>query len=304
VSKLFIVTGEEEFLIERYCVNIISSYLSDQTFKYELPDDLDSYLNESQSNTIDGSSRVFWIKFKKVSKIPIVPVGEDDILIVEAGSKKISDKSAYEIKHFPKLKSYKNKNEILDFIVKEGESRKISLKRIAPALFVNVGTSLRKLSSEIDKLAQIVPEGGTVGPDLIRSVTCFASVFTPREVVDAICEGKVQKALAFYQKLQEKDETGWILAYVMRHVANQIRTDYLYDSGVVIGDIPSEIGMNSYVFTKTHGAWIQRWSLRSLRSSLSELCRIDVLHKRGSDVRCALERIIISLSLEAGDVSK
>ena len=115
MSKLFIVTGEEEFLVERHCLEIISSHLSDQIFKYELPNDLNSYIDESRSSTIDSSTRVFWVKSKT---IPDLPVDENDILIVEAGSKKISNKSAYSIKHFPKLKSYKNKNEILDFIVK------------------------------------------------------------------------------------------------------------------------------------------------------------------------------------------
>jgi DNA polymerase III delta subunit len=126
---------------------------------------------------------------------------------------------------------------------------------------------------------------------------CFSAELTPKSVIDAICEGHTVKALTFYERLQERhDETGWILAYMQRHVAQQMRSDFLLESGASSNRAAEIIGVHPYVYMKTFCQRQNLWPMKTLKKSLRSLCDLDVLHKKGVDVCCGLEVEIITLS--------
>lgn len=301
VPKLFLISGEEEFLVERAINEEVSNGLFSDRFEYEFPAGLNSYLEESSVDPIDGFSRAFIIRDAK--DIPQLPSGKNDILIFVGGSKKLSDPRAKITLHFPKLKSFNDNNEILGWILKEGEHHTIDLKRISVALFVNSGKSLRKLSSEIQKIAALVPPGTIVSPEEALSVMCFSAELTPKEIIDAICISNPAKALAYYEKLQEhRDETGWILAYMIRHVANQLRSDLMLDSNIPEEKASSLLKIHPFVYKKTFAAQRGKWSKGILQECLGALCDLDISHKRGLDVGCSLQILIKKLCEEAGDV--
>lgn len=300
MSKLILISGEEDFLVDRAISEEIANGLFTEKFEYEFPSEINQYSEESSVEALDGFSRVFIIRSAK--EIPKLPVGKADLLIYIGGSKKLSDPRARYSLHFPVLKSFQDNNEILGWILKEGERYTIDLKRVAVALFVNSGKSLRKLSGEIQKIAALVPPGTIVSPEEATSVMCFSAKLTPSEIIDAICISNPAKALAYYEKLQEhKDETGWILAYMMRHVANQLRSDLMLNSGLSEEKAVSLLNIHPFIYKKTFVARRGKWPRSVLQECLGTLCDLDISHKRGFDVGCNLQLLIKQLA-EVGNV--
>ncbi len=297
MPTLVLISGEEDFLAERAAHAETSFVLPDAVGHYRLPEDLALYRDEAFKPDVLNHRRSVFVLWD-AKTVPDLP--ENDSTIVVVSKKKIDDKRAKKSLEFPKLRTFFDNNEVVRWIVKEGERHKIDLTRVAGALFVNCGNCLRKLASEIEKLAAITPAGAAVAPDDVRSVLCFSADLSPRLVVDSICEGQTSRALAYYDKLQERaDETGWILAYMHRHVLSQLRTNLLANLGVSSDRAAQVINVHPFVFRK--GLWAQRglWTEASLRQSVHEFGEIDVLHKRGKDVTCRLEFEIIRLSEEA-----
>jgi DNA polymerase III delta subunit len=296
VAKLVLIYGEEEFLMERAAREEACLYIPDEIIEFDFSDELDKYIEESQAPLVIGGRRAFILW--GANTVPSLPCN-DDILIV-VGDKKPLFHPQGKVIQFNKLKSYDNNNEVWDWILKEGEHHKIDLKRVVGALFVNCGNCLRKLASEIEKLAVLTPPGSQVTPEIARSVLCFSAELSPKQIIESICEGHTVKALAYYERLQERnDETGWIIAYMQRHVSQQLRSDMLFESNVSVDRIATIIGVHPFVLSKTFAARRGLWSSQSLIRSLNSLCDLDILHKKGINVCCELELEIIILSEEA-----
>jgi DNA polymerase III delta subunit len=303
LATLILITGEEEFLKERAALEEGRSSLCSSHFVYRLPSDTQEYLMESQSVPIFGGSRSFVTL--DADEVPPLPVGEDDVLIVCSSGKKLEDTRAKRVLNFPRLKSFDDKNEVIAWILKEGKSRNLDLNRVAVALFLNCGIGLRKLDSEIEKLS-VVTRSGVVSPEDAKSVMCFCADLTPRYIIDAICDGHTARALAFYDRLQEKgDETGWIIAYMQRHVLQQLQMETLFESGVHPSEIASSLGVHPFILKKMMDRRLGLWARSSLIDGLSTLCDLDVAQKRGNTcARFGLETEIIRMSEEARNVKR
>ncbi|HEY8097222.1 MAG TPA: hypothetical protein VIE65_14150, partial [Methylobacter sp.] len=221
MATLVLVNGEEEFLKERAALQEAESGLFSSVIHYDEAD-IAKLRDEIELTPVFGGRRCFILW--NVTKIPdFGPDGNDCLICISTDSKELKSPTATKVVKFPKLKTFDNNNEVLRWIYTEGARFQLDLKRVASALFVNSGRSLRKLASEIGKLSVICKPGSVVSPEEAKAVMCFSAELTPKNVIDAICEGQSAKALALYDKLQEgKDETGWILASLQRHIWQQI----------------------------------------------------------------------------------
>lgn len=278
--------------------------LAVEVLEYVLPDQEDQFLLESHTALFSPSKRAFIVWGAK--DVPPLPSSGDDLFVVVTGKRTVKDPRAVRSLQFPKLKAYPDNNEVLRWILKEGERFNIDLSRIAGALFVNSGNCLRKLSSEIEKLSMAVPEGTVVSPEDARALMCFSAELSPKEIVDSICDGQTVKALAFYDRLQDRgDETGLIIAYMQRHVVQQLKLEVLVDRGYPDDVAAVSLGMPIFVFQKTKASRKGLWSKESLKMSLMVLGALDIAHKRGKEfVRSGLESEIIRLSEEARNVGR
>lgn len=299
MADLVLINGEEEFLKERKALEEASSRLSDSVIRYRMPDDLPLYAEEAQLVPFLGQARVF-VLFD-VKEVPDLPSGDADLLVcVSAAKKKLSDRRATRVHVFPKLKTFADNNEVVRWILQEGDALNIDLSRVASALFVNSGKSLRKISSEIRKLAVLTPSGGIASPDDARAVMCFSAELTPRNIVDSICEGHPAKALTYYDKLQEgAEETGWVIAYLQRHTVQHLRLVTMSSAGESADSMARGLGVHPFVFRKVVRPRIGLWSASSLSRSADRLGELDVLHKSGGPARIGLEEEIVRLSEEA-----
>lgn len=291
--------------MERAALDEAKASLVDSIHKFRLPDELSEYLEESQMNTISGSARGFILFDPK--EIPLFPVGARDVLIIVTSTKKkLEDSRAKRSHNFPKLKTYDDKNEVINWILREGELHNIDLTRVASALFVNCGNGLRKIASEIKKMAVLVPPGSIVTPEDARSVMCFSADLSPRNVIDAICYGQTVRALAYYDRLQEcGDETGWIIAYMHRHVLQQIRLESLHQSKSSDSRGAELLGIHPFLYRKMRESRLGLWSHSSLIISVGTLADLDIAQKQGDmNARLGLELEIIRLSEEAKNVKR
>lgn len=303
VPELILINGEEDFLKERAARDEAEAVLADVS-DYFLPEDLDRYLEESSMPPLFGGRRAFVVWGAK--EVPALPVGQSDLLVVVSSPKaKLSSPEAKRTHSFPKLRDFDDRNEYLGWIIKEGERLGLDLSRVAGALFVSSRRSLRKISSEIRKLSFLVP-AGPVGPADARSVLCYSAELSPKDVVDAICEGHPAKALALLDKLQEgEDETGWVIAHLQRHVVRQALMERLSSAGVPRADAARFLDVHPYAYGKMLDSRLGLWSVQSLSSSLETLCDLDLRHKGGDgSARLCLELEIVRLSKEARDVKR
>lgn len=290
--------------MERAALDEAKTGLAASVSRFEFPGDRDEYLLQSQQVTLDGSSRAFLVSGSK--DVPPLPGNDGDALVLLCGKKPVEGAGVTRTLSFPKLKSFADNNDVVRWISKEGQARNIDLSRVAGALFVNSGSCLRKLSSEIEKISVIVPPGSVVTPEQARSVMCFSAELSPKEIVEAICDGYTVKALAYYDKLQERnDETGWILAYVQRLVLQQLRMEHILSRKVSDDVAAKALGLHPFIFKKLLITRRGLWRDETLRACLDAVCEADLAHKRGSDsAKFALESEIIRLSEEARDVKR
>lgn len=298
MSELIIINGEEEFLKEKAVDDEISGRLIQDVSRY---DDIDQYIDDISTPSLFGAVKAFVITNCK--KIPPLPYGSD-VLIVVSGKKKLEDKRATIVYDFPTLKTYSNNNEVVKWIIKEGNKLNIDLSRVATALFINSGKSLRKLYSEMKKLAVVTPPGTAVTPEIAKSLLCFSAELTPKDVIESICEGNTIKALAYHDKLQKyADETGWILAYMQRHVMQFLKMELYLKNGAAKDDLAGIMDVHPYMFKQAYEPRLGLWTIDSLKSSLQTLCDLDIANKRGLEsATFGLEAEIIRLSEEVKHV--
>lgn len=299
MSKLIIITGEEEFLKEQKAKVEAYAVLSSIVMSYDLEEDLNTYIEEASMIPMFGETRVFILN--NVTEIPYLPDTDDVIICIAPSKKKLKDSRASNTYNFPTLKTYSNNNEVIKWIISEGERLNIDLTKVASALFISSGKSLRKVASEIQKLLMITPPGGSVSPTDAKQVLCFSSDLNPSSVIDSMCEGNPAKALAFHDKLQERaEETGWIIAYLQRHVMRFLQIEMLVSEGKDSSYISSLLEIHPYVYQKTIDPKLGLWSIPSLVQSVDTLGKLDLLHKSGKEVsKLNLEMEIIRLSEEA-----
>jgi DNA polymerase III delta subunit len=303
VSNVIIVSGGEEFLMERAAREEASSRLFGEVLEFRFSSGSESYADESRSPVFPGPPRAFIVW--GCESVPEPPEGPDDLLVAVApAGKELSLPGAVRSLNFPALKVQGDKNEYVGWILREGERLNIDLSRVAGALFVNCGGRLRKLSSEIEKLSLLSQKGSTVTPDTARSVLCFSAEVTPKDVVDAVCEGRTSVAIAYYDRLQELgDETGWILSYIHRHVIQMLRIEDAAASGMDEASTSELLGVNPFVLKKFMAPMRGRWSRESLAASVRTLSSADEMNKTGAGLaEYFLESEIVRLSEEARNV--
>lgn len=285
---VYILFGEERFLVERNAEELKNSFLSSSV----------QSLSFNNLNLLDPDNYDV-IHLYNCRMVPDIKFLDSVNYVIEMDEKIVPIKNKeYTYLEFPKLKSYGNRNEVMLWILKEGERSKIDLSKVAGALFVNSGNSLRKLSSEIAKLRVLTADGDMVSPDTARSLLVFSNEITPKNIIEAICEGKTSKALAFYDRLQEdKNETGWITSYLQNFVLQILRAKYMIQMN--IKDIPARLSISNYIYNLAVIPNLNKWSGNFLKESLRNLNEIEKRHKTGrNNSDYFLESEIIRLTEE------
>jgi DNA polymerase III delta subunit len=270
---LILINGEEEFLKQREARRIANSFLSYEILEFTFPGDNERY--DSQLGSLDLFPKNYSYILWNVEKIPVLPQNSS-IVIVSAG-KNLKSEAAKLVLNFPKLKS----NDVVDWIIEEGTSRKIDLERVAGALFVNHGTCLRKIASEIEKLS-IISElsSPVISPEEARSIMCVSAEISPSLIVDSISNGKSANVISILSKLQSN--LSYTISYIFKHLIS------VFESEIFNAPVNSRV---SHLMKK--------WKKSSLQNSLKTLSDLDIALRRGDpSVSFRLEFELLKLSEE------
>lgn len=253
---ILIIDGDDEFLVERAAREEATSYLSSvESLEFFLPKNLDSFQEYLNTSSFEDERRSVIIH--GATSIP--DIMSDDLLIFMKIGQKL-DSQKFKI---VAIRTPKNENEILQWILKEGERFNIDLTRVANALFVSCGSCLRKIVMEIEKISVITQRGVVVTPEEAKSVLCFSSDLKPAQMLEAILEGNSAKTLAYFDKFDENNDIGWILSYMHRHILQALQFKKFPNSKVPF--LAKELS----------------FKIKSLSRSVDTFCELDGLFRSG-----------------------
>ncbi len=289
-----IITGQEEYLMERAAFEEAASSLASNIIIHR--DTVDHDLLDR-----DDSVHIFF-GFKEIPKLPFI---ENVIFVLDSKSAFVT-KDGERSFHFPALKSYKNNNEVVAWIINEGKRFNIDLSNVASALFVNSGIRLRKLNSEIRKISELIKPGTTASISDIKDLISLSAELTPSGIVDAINDGNTAIALRIYEKLNaNEDETGWIQAFLLNHVLQISKIRIFQSNGIDEQTISSKLAVHPYVLKSQIMPVVPRYTKESLRDGLENLIKIGHHHRTGQPgTEYLLQSEIIRLSEGVKNVSK
>ena len=295
--SITVITGEEEYLMELASIEEANSMLCSSPIIIDVKDFKQS----------DGLLPIFSDNNEECYIITNCDKNTDlnkfndgnFVLLYKCGVEVKKPDFVNRLIHIEKLKIVGDKNDVVKWILKEGERLNIDLSRVAGALFLNCGNRLRKLASEIGKLKTLTPNGSVVTPEVARSVLCFSAELTPKSIIDALTQGKTSACMSIYDRLQESgDETGWILSFLYSFVLQILRVKHMNSAG--IKNIHDSLSVSPFIVNNFIHPHIDKWTFASLQKSVVTLSEIDVRHKSGDIISdFLLESEIVRLSEEA-----
>jgi len=182
------------------------------------------------------------------------------------------------------------------------------LERDAAAELVELGgDDASVLAAEIDKIAAYLAEPGVenrrISPDIIGELVGNNRQFNVFNVIDAMTEGKADRALTLLGQMLAQDRQAQYTA--VGSFAWQFRRLYngrlLVEQGVSERDIVKQLrvwsGPDQFI------RQVKRLTVRDIGAMLRELMRIDLHSKSGGTVRGGLERLIIGFCSAHGRVA-
>lgn len=226
MSDLIIINGDDEFLKERAAYEYTDGFLADEILKFDFPDDELKYTELSQCYLSDKRTAFL---IRNSDRIPELPINNSLLIVLSKEDKKLNSKRATKTIDIQKLKYNKYKNDYIKWILDEGERRKINLNRVVGALFVNHGTCLRKLSSEIEKLSVVADhESQMISPEMAKSVMCSSIDFSPFLLIDLVFGGETKSVSAFVDKMKKSNSH----ASVIYPLLNKLVEIFQFDSDI------------------------------------------------------------------------
>jgi DNA polymerase III delta subunit len=291
--QIILINGEDEYLKECAALEEAKSSLANSIEIFKTPQ-----LYEDVVSVNIGFNTTYVVY--NVDALPYVPTSDGLLILVAKPKCEIKYPGAKHSIYVPSLKSYEDNNEVLPWILKEGHRQNIDLSNYASAFFVNNGNRLRKIHSEIRKVVDL-QKCGITDSVVTRQLFIRSVEITPKDIINAITNGNARAAVTYYDALQDlKDETGWIISYLMRHCLSILTAMYYKSKGKSLQDVASILGLHPFVVSNQIYPNVNTWKQSSLTQSLRKLGELDVLNKSGQrSVEFDLEEEIIRLSQEA-----
>lgn len=172
-------------------------------------------------------------------------------------------------------------------------------------LILSVGTNLRLLRSEIEKLALYAGPDGTIDEsavDLLATRTMEQNIFV---FIDEVVRVRVDRAMRMmYDLLKNKEEPIKLLFMIARQIRIMLQIKVQSGRGYNLTQIAGQIGVHPYA-AKIANEQGNRFSTRELEKLLFELAELDYKIKTGQiGDRTALEMFLLTLPHKVSDGSR
>lgn len=164
-------------------------------------------------------------------------------------------------------------------------------------LSVNLSTNLNMIQNELIKCSQYIADGETVTKSIVMKLLAHAPVSSAVELVDAVIERNLLKAMNIFEdlKLNNEDLIGLIalLAYQFRRI---LQVKLYKQKGYTEYQLREKLGVHPYV-VKVAYERERRFSMQQLRDIINHLTNCDTKIKRGemSD-QLAFEQLLYRLT--------
>jgi DNA polymerase-3 subunit delta len=161
-----------------------------------------------------------------------------------------------------------------------------------------VGSSLREIDNEIEKLSLFLGDRKTITEADVASVVGLSREFSVFELQKAIGERNIARAVERAEHLLEAGEPmPLIVSILTNYFATLWRIGDLLRRGMNPSEIPSRVRVNPY-YLKEYLATLRAYSLQEIEEAFDHLSTADEQSKTtGADLRSILHRFLLNVIL-------
>lgn len=310
-SRVYLLSGLEEFLKEELLGKVISGFGSDFNLDifYGGESSGEDIVSRALTFPFGGTRRLIVVKkaeeLQDADKERILSYVENPLdstlLVLEAGVKSGSNRffktvaeAGIEIDFRPMYE-----NEVIPWLM---DRARVFGKRLTPRaaheLKEHAGQDLRVLANELEKLSIEVGERREISPEDVQTVAGESRIRTAFELVDAIGGKKRNLALRILSSIIQQGKTApeiiGLLAWQFRRIW---RVKICIEKGMKLPEIAKALRIHTF---HTRGLIPQagKFSHEKLRETFAALLETDVKTKTGERPSVALELLIIRLCQE------
>ncbi|RED64290.1 DNA polymerase III subunit delta [Cohnella phaseoli] len=185
--------------------------------------------------------------------------------------------------------------ELLRWIVKRAASQGRTMEAdAADELLRRVGTDMRALAAETDKLCLHAGQGGTVSSSAIRELVPMATEQNVFKLTEQLAALRTAEAISLYHELlKQREEPIKLMALLVRQFRNMLYVKELGGQGYSSQQMASQIGLHPYA-AKITAEQARKFSMERLAALLGELADLDYAMKSGKiDKTLGLELFLL-----------
>lgn len=313
-APLYLLHGEEQFLVERNASRLVDLMLrpEDRDFNLDRFHGSDctgeEILNAALSLPVFSDRRVVWIRHAEALSsdtaqrlIPcVVSPNPSTSLIFQAEKVDLRKGLFTELKNRAVFVEFKRPREgdLARFIAAEARSQGKGIdQEAAELLALLVGPNLQELAGQIEKCALHAGEKKSIGVSDVKSVVTESRVETIFALTDAIGSRNTVQALKAYSLLvRENTSPVYVVTMIIRYVRQLLTVRSMIDRGVTkIDPLVSATGLSPFIIGKILPA-ARNFGLAELRGKYPLLLAADLNVKGGSpDPVLSVEQLIVGI---------
>lgn len=207
--------------------------------------------------------------------------------------------SEADVREFRVLRSTGRDNEVAAWARSRAAGRAIAIEPAAiEALVGHVGSDLRVIASELEKLAQYA-RGRAITSEDVVALTPEAAESSIFNLVDAVVEGRGERALVMLRGMLEQgsEEPMRVQAMIARQLRNLVRAGELLDAGAPASAIADATGVTGDFPLRKLTSQARAMGTRTAEDGLRAVEASDHAFKTGQlDPVLALELLVMRLA--------
>ncbi len=312
-KRLFLLYGQEQYLLEKNTEKIIQTYLQQEEMDLNLevleslPKDIFELLNKCETLPFMAEYRVVVLKntgifeskdkaalellAEKIAKLP-----ESTVLIIWEA---MVDKRKKLFKLFQDRgcaaeQNYLNEEQLIQFLGKWFYRYRLRIKASAVKLLLQrAGMELSSLLNECEKLAALAEE--VVTDEMVTAIVPERLESKVFQLTDALGRKDRQAAMENYQvMLQNRESVTGILFMIGRQIRQISQTKILLEKRTPAAEIAKLLGVQPFVLNKLT-AQAKLFRMEELSRLLRELVQLEWNYKSGrADLETGIALLIVS----------
>ena len=312
-KRLFLLYGQEQYLLEKNTEKIIQTYLQQEEMDLNLevleslPKDIFELLNKCETLPFMAEYRVVVLKntgifeskdkaalellTEKIAKLP-----ESTVLIIWEA---MVDKRKKLFKLFQDRgcaaeQNYLNEEQLIQFLGKWFYRYRLRIKASAVKLLLQrAGMELSSLLNECEKLAALAEE--VVTDEMLTAIVPERLESKVFQLTDALGRKDRQAAMENYQvMLQNRESVTGILFMIGRQIRQISQTKILLEKRTPAAEIAKLLGVQPFVLNKLT-AQAKLFRMEELSRLLRELVQLEWNYKSGrADLETGIALLIVS----------